>query len=85
LATEDSFDYSNFIFLGLLSGYSMAKKSEPSFGQDGRRYGRYYWHILVDTGSGNCLTEAIMPALTKENPRYYTLGRADSLSERDMR
>lgn len=74
LATQDSFDYSNFIFVGMLSGVSMAETSQPDFGQGAAGYGRYYWHIFVDTADGNYMTEAIVPSLTKEDPRYYTLG-----------
>lgn len=75
LATEDTFDYSNFILVGMLAGTSMASKSEPSFRQGAAGYGRYYWHVFVDTGVGNYMTEAIVPTLTKEDPRYYTLGK----------
>jgi hypothetical protein len=74
LATQDSFDYSNFIFVGLLSGVSMAEVSQPDFRQGAAGYGRYYWHIFVDTTDGNFMTEAIVPSLTREDPRYYTLG-----------
>jgi len=70
LATEDTFDYSDFIFVGGLAGISMAQKSHPSFGQGGAGYGRYYWHIAVDGGIENYMTEAIVPAVTKEDPRY---------------
>jgi hypothetical protein len=35
LATEDTFDYSDFIFVGGLAGISMASKSQPSFGEGG--------------------------------------------------
>jgi len=75
LATEDTFDYSDVIFVGGLAGISMASKSQPSFGQGGAGYGRYYWHIFVDGGIENYMTEAIMPVATKEDPRYYTLGK----------
>jgi hypothetical protein len=75
LATEDSFDYSDFVFVGGLAGISMAQKSQPSFGQGGAGYGRYYWHIFVDGVIENYMTEAIVPAVTKEDPRYYTLGK----------
>jgi hypothetical protein len=74
LATQDTFDYSDFIFVGGLAGISMAQNSEPSFGQDAAGYGRYYWHIFVDGGMENYMTEAIVPTATKEDPRYYTLG-----------
>jgi hypothetical protein len=75
LATEDTFDYSDFIFVGGLAGISMAQKSEPSLGQGGAGYGRYYWRVFVDSGIENYMAEAIVPAVTKEDPRYYTLGK----------
>ena len=75
LATQDTFDYSDFIFVGGLAGISMASKSQPSFGQGAEGYGRYYWHVFVDGGIENYMTEAIVPAATKEDPRYYTMGK----------
>ncbi|MFZ0799850.1 MAG: hypothetical protein WAM98_18850 [Terriglobales bacterium] len=75
LATQDTFDYSDFIFVGGLAGISMAGKSQPSFGQGAEGYGRYYWHIFLDGGIENYMTEAIVPAATREDPRYYTLGK----------
>jgi len=75
LATQDTFDYSDFIFVGALAGISMAEKSQPSFGQGAEGYGRYYWHVFVDGGIENYMTEAIVPAVTREDPRYYTMGR----------
>ncbi|HKM48095.1 MAG TPA: hypothetical protein VJX69_10925, partial [Terriglobales bacterium] len=79
LATQDTFDYSDFIFVGGLAGIAMAGKSQPSFGQGGAGYGRYYWHIFLDGGIENYMTEAIVPAATKEDPRYYTLGKGGFL------
>ena len=75
LATQDSFDYSNFFFVAGLSGIAMADKSQPEFEQGAAGYGRYYWHIFADTAGGNYMTEAIVPSLTREDPRYYTLGK----------
>jgi len=75
LATQDTFDYSDFIFVGGLAGIALAQKSQPSFGQGGAGYGRYYWHIFVDGGIENYMTEAIVPTLTREDPRYYTMGK----------
>jgi len=75
LATQDTFDYSDFIFVGGLAGISMAENSQPSFRQGGAGYGRYYWHLFVDGAIENYMTEAIVPSLTKEDPRYYTLGK----------
>lgn len=72
LATQDSFDYSSFIFAGLLAGVGDAERSYPEFGHGGAAYGRYYWHSFADQAVGNYFTEAIVPALTREDPRYYT-------------
>jgi hypothetical protein len=74
LATEDSFDYSSFIWTGILAGQEFALKNYPEFGQGAAGYGRYYWHTLVDGTSGTYFTEAIVPWITHEDPRYYTMG-----------
>jgi len=79
LATQDTFDYSDFIFVGALAGFDMAGKSQPTFGQGAEGYGKYYWHVFVDGAVENYMTEAIIPAATKEDPRYYTMGKGGFL------
>jgi hypothetical protein len=74
IATQDSVDYSSFIWAGLQAGQSMALKSYPELGHGNAGYGRYYWRAFADQASGSFFTEAIVPALTHEDPRYYTLG-----------
>jgi hypothetical protein len=74
LATQDSGDYSAFIWTGIIAGQSMALKSYPELHQGLAGYSRYYWRAFVDQASGSFFTEAIVPALTHEDPRYYTLG-----------
>ncbi len=75
LATQDTFDYSYFILVAGLAGLDMASKSQPAFGQGAEGYGKYYWHNFVDGGIENYMTEAIVPVVTREDPRYYTMGR----------
>ncbi|HVJ08708.1 MAG TPA: hypothetical protein VM554_10010 [Acidisarcina sp.] len=74
LMLEDSFDYSSFIYVGILAGISDAQNSYPEFGHGGVGYGRYYWHQFADNLDGNILTEAVLPSALHEDPRYYTLG-----------
>jgi len=74
LATQDSFDYSSFIYAGIFAGAAMSGKSEPSFGQGAAGYGDYFGHTFADDTVENYMVEAVMPSLTKEDPRYYTLG-----------
>jgi len=74
LATQDSVDYSSFVWAGVIAGQSFALNSYPELGHGAAGYGRYYWRAFVDQASGAYFTEAIVPALTHEDPRYYTLG-----------
>jgi hypothetical protein len=74
-ATQDSFDYSAVIFAGVLSGLQMADKQTPEFGQGAEGYGRYYWHTFVDQTVENYSVEFIVPAIAREDTRYYTLGK----------
>jgi hypothetical protein len=79
LATQDSVDYSSFIWAGMQAGQSMALKSYPELGHGAAGYSRYYWRAFADQASGAYFTEAIVPALTHEDPRYFTLGHGGFL------
>lgn len=73
--TQDSFDYSAFIFAGLLAGVAQAQNSYPEFHQGAAGYGRYYWHTFADQAVENYSVEFIFPAALHQDSRYYTLGR----------
>jgi hypothetical protein len=73
-ASEDSFDYSSFLLAGLVAVYSYGTNATPEFHSGGAAYGRYYWHSFVDQTSENYLVEFILPVITHEDTRYYSLG-----------
>jgi hypothetical protein len=76
LAAHDSVvDYSSFTWAGILAAQAMALNSDPELGGGFAGYGRYYWRTFTDGVSGTFFTEAIVPAITHEDPRYYTLGQ----------
>ena len=52
-----------------------ATNTYPEFHQGAAGYGRYYWHTFADAGIENYLVGAVFPAITHEDPRYYTLYR----------
>ena len=79
LATQDSFDYSAFILAGMIAGVGQAQNSYPEFRQGAVGYSRYYWHSFADQAVGNYFTEAIVPSVTREDSRYYTLGHGNFL------
>ncbi len=75
LASHDSFlDYSGFTWTAILAGQAMALNSDPELGHGAAAYGRYYWRNFVDGISGTFFTEAIVPVMTHEDPRYFTFG-----------
>jgi hypothetical protein len=76
LAAQDSVvDYSSYTWAGILAGQAMLLNSDPELGRGVKGYGRYYWRTFTDGVSGTFFTEAIVPAITHEDPRYYTMGK----------
>jgi hypothetical protein len=75
LVLSDSFDYSSFIYVGIVAGIGQWQKSYPEFHQGAAGYARYYWHSMADSIGENAFTEFLVPYPTREDPRYYTLGR----------
>jgi hypothetical protein len=74
-ASEDSFDYSSFVLAALVSGEAYLANDTPEFGKGGAAYGRYYWHSFVDQTSENYFVEFIVPSITHEDTRFYSLGK----------
>jgi hypothetical protein len=76
LAAQDSVvDYSSYTWAGILAGQAMLLNYDPELGRGIKGYGRYYWRTFVDEISGTFFTEAIVPVITHEDPRYYTMGK----------
>lgn len=73
--TQDSFDYSSFIFVGALAGVAQAQNSTPQFHQGAAGYARYYWHTFADQTNENYMVEFVLPTVLHQDSRYYTLGR----------
>jgi hypothetical protein len=73
-ATDDSFDYSAFIFAGALAGISQVSNSVPEFHQGAAGCGRYYWHTFADQTDENYMVEFVFPTVLHQDGRYYTLG-----------
>jgi hypothetical protein len=78
-ASQDSFDYSALVLPAILAGYGQATNATPEFHQGAAGYGRYYWHAFVDQDSENYFVEFIVPAIMREDTRYYTRGKGGFL------
>jgi hypothetical protein len=76
IAMHDSVDYSSFLLVAGLAGKALSSKAIPAFGTGASGFRRYYWRQFTDQVSGTFFTEAILPTLTHEDPRYYTFGKS---------
>lgn len=74
LAERDTFDWTNF---PLMAGFAMqtliAEKGLHSTAL-GRNFAKYYARSFADGMIGNYLTEALMPTLFHEDPRFFRCG-----------
>lgn len=78
-ATQDSFDYSSIFIPLAVAGYDYLRNSTPEFGKGGAAFGRYFWHSAVDQTSENYFVEFIVPVITHEDTRYYSLAHGGFL------
>jgi hypothetical protein len=73
-AFEDSFDYSSIFIPLAIAGYNVATNPYPELGHGGSAFGQYLWRAAVDQTVENFMVEAIVPSITHQDNRYYTLG-----------
>jgi len=74
IATQNSFDYSAFLFVGITSLMAEGSNAHPQLGKGIAGYGRYYWRGFVDKTDGNYLVIFALPTVFHEDERYYAMG-----------
>ena len=79
LVAQDSFDYFNYPWFGVLAGISQAENSEAGYGQGAQGYGKRYGSAFADGTIENFTTGAVFPSLLRQDPRYYQLGEGKFL------
>lgn len=79
IATQNSFDYSSFIFVGVTSLMAEGSNSHPQLGKGAAGFGRYYWRGFLDKTDGNYLVIFALPTVFHEDERYYAMGRGGVL------
>jgi len=75
LATNNSFDYSAFVFTGLTSLIAEGNDSHPQLGKGVGGFWAYSWRGFVDKTDGNYLVLFALPTIFRQDERYYTLGK----------
>jgi hypothetical protein len=74
IATQNSFDYSAFVFVGITSVMAWGNHVHPQLHSGIAGYGRYYWRGFLDKADGNYLVIFALPTVFHEDERYYAKG-----------
>src|ERR1035438_7355423 len=74
IATQDALDRGTFVQAGLFAGYSQAINANPSFGQGVKGYSHYFVTSYADWAIGDYMTEAVLPTMLHQDPRYFRRG-----------
>ena len=75
IATQNSFDYSSFIFVGITSLLAEGTNAHSQLGKGIAGFGRYYWRGFVDKTDGNYLVIFALPTVFHQDERYYAMGQ----------
>lgn len=79
IATQNSFDYSAFVFVGITSMLAEGTDAHKDLGKGVGGYWAYYWRGFLDKTDGNYLVIAALPSVFHEDERYYTKGEGSVL------
>lgn len=75
LAASDSFDPYAYVIAGAFAGYGQEKNDPKSWGEESwGPMAKRYAASFADQTDENIMTEAVVPALLREDPRYFRLG-----------
>lgn len=75
LATQNSFDYSSFVFVGITSMLAEGTDAHPQLGKGIGGFAGYYWRGFVDKTDGNYLVIFALPTVFHQDERYYAMGK----------
>lgn len=74
IATEDSFDRGTAGLAVLFGAEAQLTNATPTFGQGVTGYARYLGTSYADFVIGDMMTEAVYPAMLRQDPRYFRRG-----------
>ncbi len=74
IATENSFDYSSFIFVGITSLLAEGSEAHPSLGKGVGGFWGYYWRGYLDKTDGNYMVIFALPTVFRQDERYFAKG-----------
>jgi hypothetical protein len=79
LTSRGLFDPFEFVLVGFVAGLGQASDSDPSYGQGLRGYAKRYGTAYGDNFIENFMSDAVVPSVLHQDPRYYQLGHGSFL------
>jgi hypothetical protein len=80
LAWKTTIDPFTFAMVGAIAGVQQADNSFSGYGQGAQGYGKRYGASFADIAIGTFLGGAVLPAVFKQDPRYYYKGTGSTRS-----
>lgn len=74
---QGCFDPVEVAFIGIQAGMGQADNTNPTYGQGFLGYSKRFGTAYTDAIIGNFGTGAIFPALLRQDPRYYQMGKGN--------
>ena len=74
IATQNSFDYSSYMFVGLTSMIAEGEDAHPSLGKGVPGFWGYTWRGFVDKTDGNYWVIFALPTVFHQDERYFAKG-----------
>jgi Carboxypeptidase regulatory-like domain len=75
LAWKAAIDPTSFVIAGIIAGGQQANNSFPGYGQGAAGYGRRFGAAYGDFFIGTYISNAILPSILKQDPRYFYKGK----------
>lgn len=80
LAWKTTVDPVTFVLTGAIAGIEQAENQFSEYGQGAQGYGKRYGAAYADQVTGTFLGGALLPALMKQDPRYFYKGTGSTRS-----
>mgnify|MGYP000947242855 CR=1 FL=1 len=78
LARLDAFDPMAFVVSGLYAGIGQAVRQNEEWGLGAKGFGKRYGAAVADQVQSSYFQDAIMPALFRQDPRYYRMAHGNT-------
>ena len=79
IATQDAFDPGTIVLGAAFAGEGQLSNSNRAFGQGVKGYVQYWAAAYADFVVGDYMTEAVLPSLLHQDPRYFRRGTGGTL------